>query len=373
MKPPKKTLLTGFPEHFTARRLLAELLGADSEELVCCLVPEGSLERARALAGQLADELRERVQILPGDIAAMDFGLSGRHYLELARQVHRIHHAAAATHPGVHRQVAERINVNGTGEVLEFAEVTGRLERLVLWSSALVSGTHQGHIPESEIASPPSFRNVTEETRFVAETMARDLMDRIPTTILRPSIVVGDSKTGEIDRFDGPYLLVVLMLNSPLDLRLPLPGRGANTLPLVPVDYVVEAGVRIVSDPRSVGRTYHLVDPRPLTARRVFEIVARVTGNDGPVGNLPTGIATRLLRTPGLNRVSHVPRAFLEQLATDVVYESRNAEEILQGTGIACPPFEQYAQVLVDYVRSRQAEQNAEAKQEVAQTPEAAS
>ena len=180
-------------------------------------------------------------------------------------------------------------------------------------------------------------------------------LDRIPTTILRPSIIVGDSLTGEIDRMEGPYLLVLLMLNAPLDLRMPLPGRGDVPLNLVPVDFVVDAGYAISKDRRSLGKTYHLVDPEPFTAKRVFELIAETAGRPIPRGFVPANLATALLRTPGLERFAHVPRAFLEQLATEVVYDDRNAREILSEHDLRCPPFDAYVHVMVEYVRQQQA------------------
>src|SRR6185503_4565801 len=129
----------------------------------------------------------------------------------------------------------------------------------------------------------------------------------------------------------------LLMLSSPVDLRVPLPGRGDVPLNLVPIDYVVDAGHAIASDPRSIGRTFHLVDEQPATARRVFELIAEATGRPGPVGSLPSQLATAVLRTPGLERFSHIPRTFLEQLASEVTYDARNARELLEPAGIRCP------------------------------------
>jgi nucleoside-diphosphate-sugar epimerase len=176
----------------------------------------------------------------------------------------------------------------------------------------------------------------------------------LPVTILRPSILVGDSKTGEIDRLEGPYLLILLMLSTPIDLRVPLPGRGDVPLNLVPIDYVVDAGCAIAADARSVGRTFHLVDPRPATARAVFERIARALGRPAPRGSLPTQLATAVLRTPVLEKLAHVPRAFLEQLAVEVAYDDRNTRELLSGSGIRCPAFERYVDVMVEYVRAQQ-------------------
>jgi hypothetical protein len=86
----------------------------------------------------------------------------------------------------------------------------------------------------------------------------------------------------------------------------------------------------------------------------VFERIAKALGRPAPRGSLPTQLATAVLRTPGLEKLAHVPRAFLEQLAVEVAYDDRNTRELLAGTGIRCPAFEQYVDVMVDYVRAQQ-------------------
>jgi thioester reductase-like protein len=352
-------VVTGFPTAFLARRVLRRLLQDDRHLEVRCVVLQKYLEQASEELERLEHAERRRVEVIEGDTAAMDLGLSGAEFGALAGEVNVIHHCAAITYLGVDDALAEQVNVGGTREVLELADAAQHLDRLVLWSTALVSGARRGYVLEDELEAPAGFRNAIEETRFRAERLVRRASARIPTTILRPSIVVGDSVTGEIDRFEGPYLLVLLMLNSPVDLRMPMPGRGETPLNLVPVDYVVDAGCTIASDPRSVGRTFHLVDPRPHTARKVFELIARAAGRPVPRGFVPANLATALLRTPGLERFAHVPRAFLEQLATEVVYDDRHTRELLGGRGIECPPFESYVDVLVQHVREQQKERRA--------------
>jgi nucleoside-diphosphate-sugar epimerase len=354
MSSERVVLLTGFPSSFLARRLLPKVLEAEGEARVVCLAPKQQHDAAEAALRELPNAQRERVELLAGDTADMDFGLSGKRFLDLARRVEVVHHCAFATYAGVRRPAAERINIGGTAEVIELCEASSHGTRLVLWSTASVSGTLHGRVIEGELVRPPSFGNVADDTRFRAEQMVRASMDHVPTTILRPSIIVGDSATGEIDRMEGPYLLILLMLSSPVDLRVPLPGRGDVPLNLVPIDFVVEAGYAISKDARSIGRTFHIVDENPPTARRVFELIAEATGRPGPVGSLPSQLATALLRTPGLERFSHIPRTFLEQLATEVTYDARNTRELLTGTGIECPKAATYLTVMVDYVRSQQ-------------------
>lgn len=363
-------LLTGFPSTFLARRLLRTVLAAEPDTHVVCLTPKSQIDAAEPELARLTAEQKQRVEIAIGDTADMDFGMSGKRFLDLARRVEVIHHCAFATYAGVRRQVAERQNVAGTGEVLELCEASPRGCRLVLWSTAHVNGTQPGRVHEGELERPASFSSVVEETRFRAEQMVRQAMEHVPTTILRPSTIVGDSVTGEIDRMEGPYLLILLMLSSPVDLRVPLPGRGDVPLNLVPIDFVVNAAYAIAKDPRSIGRTFHIVDENPPTARRVFELIAEAAGRPGPVGSLPSQLATALLRTPGLERFSHIPRTFLEQLATEVIFDARNTRELLAGTGIECPKAASYLPVMVDYVR-RQQQHRAEAKQQKVHTEEA--
>ena len=176
---------------------------------------------------------------------------------------------------------------------------------------------------------------------------------------MRPTIVIGDSATGEVDRFDGPYLLILLIVTSPPDFALPILGRGDTPLHLVPIDYVVKAACAIGRDPRAVGRTFHIVDPHPPTARRVFELVAHAGGRRGPRGSVPAGVAKALLGMPGLERFVQSSCAFLEAMVTPVAYSSTNTQEILADKGIACPPFETYVDKVVEYVQQRVRERKA--------------
>lgn len=352
-------LVTGFPTSFLATRVARKVLESSPLADLRFVVQPKHLDRAKELIAAMPQEQRDRVRLLEGDAAAMDLGLSGRELLDLANEVDVIHHCASVTWPGVDAGVAEQGNVGSAREVLELAEAADHLERLVYWSTTAVAGARRGYVLEEELAAPAGFRTVIEETRFRAERIVREAAKNVPVTILRPATIVGDSVTGEIDRFEGPYLLVLLMLNSPADLRMPMPGRGEVPLHVVPIDWVVDAGLHIVADPRSLGRTYHLVDPSPLSARRVFELIARAAGRPVPRGFVPTNIATAVLKTPGLERFAHMPRAFLEQLQTEVVYDDRNTREILAGSGLECPSLDSYVDVMVDYVRKQQAQRRA--------------
>jgi len=343
-------LLTGFPS-FRARRMCEELLAAPGRTLVHAVV-HGKLEDdARAALDAMPLEARRRVEITLGDAAAMDLGLSGAEFRSLTSEVDRIHHCVQVNYLGADRAAAELVNVGAAREILEFARACKRLRCLVVHSSASVSGDRSGVVYERELDCGQKFRNVVEETLARAERIVRRAMNDVPIAVLRPSIVVGDSRTGEIDRLEGPYLLILLMLAAPPDFALPLPARSDVALNMVPIDYVTKAALHIGRDERAIGRTFHLVDPAPLPPRRVFELVARAGGRRVPTGFLPANLTRALLRAPGLERIAQSPRAFLEAMVLPVTYDASSAEELLQDTGIRCPPFESYVERLVEHVQ----------------------
>ena len=354
-------LLTGYPS-FVARAMLAELVGSGKKTLVHAVVRSKFAAEARALLDELPLEQRNRVNLIDGDAASLDLGLSGAEFHQLVGEIDLIHHCAQATFLGVDRPTAEHVNVGGAREILEMASACADLKCLVFHSTAHVSGDRTGIVTEDDLKRGQGFRNVVEETKARAEKLVRAAMPRIPIAVVRPSNVIGDSVTGEVDRFDGPYLLILLIVTSPPDFALPLLGTGDAPLNLVPIDYVARASWAIGRDPRAIGRTFHLVDPAPLSTRRVFEVVARAGGRRMPRGSIPANIAKALLRTPGLERFapsSTAPRAFLETLVTPVSYDARNAVELLAGTDIDCPPFESYVDKVVEYVQLRVRERRA--------------
>jgi thioester reductase-like protein len=358
-------LLTGLPS-LLARRVCAEIVRTDPRAVVYGLVRPKFVDDAQAMVGDLPEGQRDRVRIVEGDAAAIDFGLSGDERRGLVREVTRIHHCAQVTYLGVDRKTAEQANLRGAAEALEFASDCENLRMLVFHSTAHVAGDRRGVVLEGDLKAGQSFRNVVEETKARAEKVMRAAMDRVPIAVMRPTTIVGDSRTGEIDRFDGPYLLVLLVVTAPPDFALPLPGLGDEPLNVVPIDWVARASVAIGRDDRARGRTFHLVDPQPLTARQVFELVARASGHRGSRGSIPANLAKALLRTPGLDRIAKSPRLLLETLTTPVTYDARNADEILASLEVgACPPVETYVDKLVEYAQQRMRQRGANKRHDV--------
>lgn len=365
--PPDVVLVTGFPG-LAAKRMVAKILASDPDARVLVLARPKFEQAATEFLGGLDRNLAERAEILVGDVCAMDLGLSGTEYRRLAGEVTAIHHMAGIYYQGVDKRTARHINVEGTRGILAFARDAERLRRLCHFSTAQVSGKRKGVVLEEELDADQAFHNIYEETKFEAEVLAQDAQRHLPVTILRPGMIVGDSRTGAIDKFDGPYYLMVVIATNALNVRVPLPGRGSAPMHLVPIDFVIDAAYALSIDERAAGRTFHLTDPNPLSARRVYELVAESSHAKSPRGFIPTGLARTVLRTPGLEKLARAPVAFLDSWGDQVMYNSRHAMALLADHGIACPPFDTYVENLVRYVRSSYEERRhrTEASEEVA-------
>jgi len=360
------TLVTGFPS-YTAKRMIAKLLASDPKENVFALVPDRSSTDIEEFAASLPAAHRKRLTTLIGDVASMDLGLSGKEYRTLSSELTNIHHLAAHLHLGARKEVVQQVNVGGTRGVLELALECRRLRRFNFWSTVHVSGDREGVVMEDELVCGQRFLNHYEHSKYAAEKIVRSMSRRVPATVFRPGIIVGDSKTGEIDRFDGPYHLMVLFVDAPVDMHLPLPGRGNAPLHLVPVDFVIDAAYALSRMEEAVSKTFHLVDPCPLSARSVYELVAERAHRKPPKGVIPAGIARTLLKLPVLAEVlGGSVRSPLEGFERNVYYNCRNTLEALRATDLWCPRFENYVDNLVRYVKDVRAAQRRRLDEDVA-------
>lgn len=344
------TLVTGFPR-LLSKLVARELLARGADEVVLLVRPR-YVDDAR----RFIETLGANVRLLEGDATAIDLGLGGAEYLALARRLTRVHHAAQAVWEGAETRAVTALNVQGTHEVLELARTArslGAEGRVVAYSSTLVAGDWEGLVREGDLELGQRFRTEVERSLYEAERMLRRASSSVPVTVVRPSIVVGHSETGEIDVFDGPYLFLLLLLGSPVDITLPLPGGGAAALNVVPADHVARAGVTLGEVSHESLRTFHVVDPHALPARRVFELLAAAAGRRLPRSTIPVNLTRALLRTPGIDRLARSPRAFVERLAARTVFDAEGAAAVLTPAGVACPPFERYANTLVRYTRER--------------------
>jgi len=316
---------------------------------VICVVEPRMAATARGLAG-------DRVEVVEGDIAERRLGLDAATYSRLAGSIRRVFHLAAIYDLSVPIAVAQRINVDGTGNVLELCRDAERLERLAYVSTAYVAGRRTGIVYEHELVMGQDFKNHYESTKFQAEVWVREEMDRVPTTILRPAIVVGDSRTGETQKFDGPYYLLRAISQAVRQGR-PVVQFGASeaTFNVVPVDYVVEAMIAAAFDDATLHETLHLVDPDPLTTRELLVTLSREYAGRKPKGRLPPSVVEQALRVPAIRRaMSDTPPESIAYLNHPVTFDTRRAVELLAPHGLRPPSFTDYAGAMVRYFREHE-------------------
>jgi thioester reductase-like protein len=340
--------VTGFPG-FIGRKLIPGLLQRSPTARTFLLVQPRHEERARAELAKLG-EAATRVTLFTGDISDMHLGLSSPEYRTLTDEVTDIFHLAALYSHGSDAKALHQVNVEGTRNVLEFATDVRRLNRFHHMSTITVAGDREGVIAEDELDEGQGFRTAYEQSKFEAEKLVEQLKTRLPITVYRPGIVVGDSRTGEIDRFDGPYYLAILLVMSPVSVPLPIPGNMVAPFNVVPINFVIDAVLHIAHDPRAVGRTFHIVDPNPIAARRAYEAIAAHTGKKLPSIRLDHRLADRLLKIPFVERRSRQERVAIASVNHLALYTSANTLEILDGTGVQCPRLTTYLDRLIDYV-----------------------
>jgi thioester reductase-like protein len=347
-------LMTGFPG-FLGSALLPRILARREGAQAFCLVQEhwASLASERVAEIEAAHpHTRGRISLVEGDITIPGLGIE---YVDRGRlsDVTEVWHLAAVYDLAVPEAVARRVNVEGTAHVVEFCLARPDFQRLQYVSTCYVSGDYAGEFPEDEIDLGQGFLNHYESTKFEAEVLVRRAMRAgLPATIYRPGIVVGDSRTGETQKYDGPYMYATYMS------RLPgvavIPGVGdfdTVRAGLVPRDYVLDAmDVLSVMDVAE-GRTYALTDPNPPTTGQVVDLFSRYLNRRAVKVPVPLGLTKAVLdRVPGLEHLLGLPAEALDYLASPTTYSTKNAQTDLEGTGVQCPPFASYADRLLDYM-----------------------
>jgi thioester reductase-like protein len=297
-----------------------------------------------------------RIELLASDIGERRLGLEPSEYERLQSEVARVFHLAALYNLAVPLEVAQRVNVEGTGNVLDFCLGAEGLERLVHVSTAYVAGLRTGVVYEHELALGQGFKNHYESTKFQAEVWVRRYLDRIPTTIVRPAIVVGDSETGETQKFDGPYYILRAVAQATRARRvIPQFGRANALFNVVPVDYIV-AGIAVLgSDPAAAGETVHLVDPEPLTARELVAALSEAYAGRAPRGRVAPAVVEAALRLPSVRRrFGGTPPESIAYLNHPVSFDTRRAVALTEPHGLALPRFRDYLGPMVEFFREHE-------------------
>jgi thioester reductase-like protein len=299
----------------------------------------------------------ERVVAVRGDITRPGLGLRADRSDWLAERVSEIVHGAASVSFDLELEASRAINVEGTREVLEFAEhcnVRQGLRRFSYISTAYVAGEHRGWFSEDDLDVGQSFRNPYEQSKFEAETLVSHARGRLPVTVLRPSIVVGERDSGWTSSFNVLY--------SPLrafsrGAYLALPARGSTPVDIVPVDYVADAVVALTAAAEAEDGTFHLTaGEQTSSVNELVELATRFFKRRAP--RLVAPLVYRRLMHPLLVRASSDERyrralrrseAFFPYFAARVRYDDRCSRVALRPTGIAASSLASYFDRLVEF------------------------
>lgn len=341
--------LTGFPG-FIASRLLRRL--ANDGRRFLLLVQPALAARAQAESEHIAAETgrpSSDFALLSGDITKPDLGLSAADLATARAETTVLFHLAAVYDLAVAQQLALRVNLEGTRNVNDFARSLPALRHYHYVSTCYVAGKRTGRILEHELRHDAGFRNYYEETKYLAELEVEALKAELPVTIHRPSVVCGDSRTGETAKYDGVYYLIHYLGKWPAVLSALNIGNSDVALNLVPVDFVVEAMATLAREPRSVGKTVQLADPSPLTTRELFDTIARCLAGKASRIAIPAGLVHRSLMLPGAPKLTGLPHSAVPYFFLKQNYDTAQATALLEPYGVYCPPFRSYVETILDF------------------------
>lgn len=337
---------------FIGRRVIERLLAVESDTRIIALVRGATLSRFSEFLAS-ADSTG-RVLPVVGDLTAAGLGLDADELPDIDHVIH----LAAIYDMTADADVQHTTNVEGTARVADFAMAADALLHHV--SSIAVAGDHRGTYTEDDFDTGQGFPTPYHRTKFEAERLVRN-REGLRWRIYRPSVVVGDSRTGEMDKVDGPYYFFGhLQLLGALPSSLPLPMPDLGNTNIVPVDYVVASLVALCAlDPEHSGLVHHLADPRRRTITDMYNAIA--PGFDGPRGHtvVPNAMVEPMLRLAGTGplRVGRdllatqqgVPPALLDTVALTADFRADATATVLHGLGITLPDLEEYGPRLWSY------------------------
>lgn len=297
---------------------------------------------------------RERIRGLRGDVLLEGCGLPGSELDRLVHETTYIIHGAATIRFDHPIDEAREVNCGGTRRMLALAErcaERGMLKRFVYIGTSSVSGRREGVVTEEELEMGQKFFNTYEQSKCESERLVRDRFSRIPAVIFRPSIIIGDSRTGATSSFNVIYIPLRLVHRGLLEF---VPGTPETKLDLVPIDWVDDVMVRIMALDEANGKVCHVTAGSDRAAS-LGEVVLRATEYFDRHTPLAAPRAMEFVTREEFERRRRLARgreeALLGQLDTllpyvsiDRLFDSRNTDALLRGSGITFPPFSAYAE-----------------------------
>lgn len=342
--------VTGFPG-FIAERLVARL--AKEENQFFLLVQPQFVEQAVEAVEELSKATGtplENFAVIEGDITRPDLGMDPDDAATVRYETTDVFHLAAIYDLAVERELATRVNLEGTRNVNEFVKGLKLLKRYNYVSTCYVAGKRTGVIREDELEHDKGFRNYYEETKYLAEMDVEKLKSELPVTIFRPSVVVGDSATGETAKYDGIYYLIHYLRKAPYLLRAINVGNKTVKLNLVPVDFVVDAIAELSLDEGSKGKTIAVADPEPLTTSELFDAIAiEMTGRRSEFSP-PPRIVEWFLSKPFSPPITGLPIHGVPYFFIEQTYDTSVAAGLLAKHDLKCPCFRDYVGNLLKFV-----------------------
>lgn len=330
---------------------------------VYVLVRTGSLERLDQLKARWGKAARKIVPVT-GDLTRPFLGISPAQRKKLQGKIDHVFHLAAIYDLKADASSQEAANIKGTTHAVRFAEAVGA-KRFHHVSSIAAAGLYPGTFTEDMFEEAIGLENPYFRTKHDSEGIVRKKCS-IPWRIYRPGIVVGDSRTGEIDKIDGPYYFFKLIqkMRRAMPSWMPAIGLEGGRINIVPVDYVVEAMNYLAHKQGLDGRCFHLTDPKPKRIGEVLNLFAEAAHApqmsmrlDARLFNyIPGAVKQGLLMLPPIRRISRqilkdlgMPPDVLQFINYPTRFDSRETQKALKSSGIKVPRLDDYAWRLWDY------------------------
>jgi NAD(P)-dependent dehydrogenase (short-subunit alcohol dehydrogenase family) len=347
---------------FIGKRLVKRLL-EHKQSIVYFLARDASPARIDELLAYWGVD-RTRAIAVAGDLTAPGLGISKSVAAKLKGDVKHFFHLAAVYDLKADEETQVKVNIEGTRNVVQFANDIGAgcLHHV---SSIAAAGLYEGvfredMFEEAENLDHPYFRTKHDSERIVREE------SKGPWRVYRPGMVVGDSRTGEMDKIDGPYYFFKLIqrMRQSLPPWMPTIGIEGGRINIVPVDYVVEAMNHIAHKRGLDRRTFHLTDPEGMRVGQVLNTFAKAGHapsmslyvNAALLGFIPRGVKKGLLSVTPVRRIRTaimkdlgLPDDILTFVNYPTRFDNRETAAALKGSGIEVPPLDSYAWRLWDY------------------------
>jgi NAD(P)-dependent dehydrogenase (short-subunit alcohol dehydrogenase family) len=299
-----------------------------------------------------------------GDLTAKKLGVGPDDVKKLKGQVEHCYHLAAVYDLGADEESQIAVNIEGTRNTVDFAKAidAGHFHHV---SSIAAAGLYEGVFREDMFEEAENYDHPYFLTKHESEKIVRKEC-KVPWSVYRPAMVVGDSRTGEMDKIDGPYYFFKLIqrMRQLLPPWMPAVGLEGGRVNIVPVDYVVDALDHISHKPDIAKRCFHLVDPVGYRVGDVLDIFNRAAHapkmnlfiNAALLGFIPKSVKKGLMAVAPVRRIRNaimkdlgLPEDILAFINYPTRFDSRESEAALKGTGIVVPNLRDYAWRLWDY------------------------